>query len=190
MEQLNQKNLPEIIGIDEDNCVNCHACISACPVKFCNDGSGDVVKINSNMCIGCGKCESVCPYNAIELLESTKIIRECLHLMRKGDISIKVPKIVPKGEAVFRVEAPRGELFYYAKSDGTDRPYRIKIRTPTLSNINSLKPMLKGQQLADVPLIVASIDPCFSCRDRVTLIDHKTNETTKIDETYLRTKRR
>lgn len=64
MDQLEQKNLSEIIGIDEDKCVNCHACISACPVKFCNDGSGDVVKINANMCIGCGKCLIACTHEA------------------------------------------------------------------------------------------------------------------------------
>jgi PAS domain S-box-containing protein len=64
MEQFIQRELSEIIGIDEDNCVNCHACISACPVKFCNDGSGDVVKINKNMCIGCGKCLIACTHEA------------------------------------------------------------------------------------------------------------------------------
>ncbi len=121
-----------------------------------------------------------------ELLESTKIIRQCLHLMPKGELSIKVPDIVPVGEAISRGEAPRGEIFYYARSDGTDKPYRIKIRTPTLANIHSLQPMLKGQQLADLPIIVASIDPCFSCTDRVTLLDTRTGISKTVDETYLK----
>ncbi len=121
-----------------------------------------------------------------ELLESTKIIRQCLHLMPKGELSIKVPDIVPEGEAISRGEAPRGEIFYYARSDGTDKPYRIKIRTPTLANIHPLQPMLKGQQLADLPIIVASIDPCFSCTDRVTLLDTRTGISKTVDEAYLK----
>ncbi len=125
-----------------------------------------------------------------ELLESTKIIRQCLHMMPEGSLSVKVPDIIPEGEAIYHAEAPRGEILYYARSDGTDKPYRVKIRTPTLANILSLKPMLKGQQLADMPVIVASIDPCFSCTDRVTLLDTKTGRTKTVDETYLKSLKR
>lgn len=64
MTSLQQIDLPKVIGVDEEKCINCHACISACPVKYCNDGSGDVVKLNSNMCIACGKCLSVCTHDA------------------------------------------------------------------------------------------------------------------------------
>ncbi len=64
MNQLQQIELPKVIGVDEEKCINCHACISACPVKYCNDGSGDVVKVNSNMCIACGKCLSACTHEA------------------------------------------------------------------------------------------------------------------------------
>ncbi len=53
-----------LISVDEDKCVNCHACISACPVKFCNDGSGDIVKVNNDMCIGCGNCIEACTHDA------------------------------------------------------------------------------------------------------------------------------
>lgn len=60
--QLN--SLAKIIEVDAEKCVNCHACIAACPVKYCNDGSGDVVKINHNMCIGCGNCMRKCNHNA------------------------------------------------------------------------------------------------------------------------------
>jgi NAD-dependent dihydropyrimidine dehydrogenase PreA subunit len=56
--------LSTIIGVDKDKCVNCHTCISACPVKYCNDGSGDFVKVNPNMCIGCGNCLSRCTHEA------------------------------------------------------------------------------------------------------------------------------
>jgi len=69
------------------------------------------------------------------------------------------------------VEAPRGELAHFVRSDGSDKPYRYKIKTPTFSNIPSLAKMLKSTgryvvNIADVPVILASIDPCFSCTAR------------------------
>lgn len=54
------KKLIEVIGIKEENCINCHQCIAVCPVKVCSDGSGDVVKFNNNLCIACGKCIEAC----------------------------------------------------------------------------------------------------------------------------------
>lgn len=57
-------NLPETFTVDKDNCVNCHACIVVCPVKFCNDGSSDYVNVNPNMCIGCGACVDACTHDA------------------------------------------------------------------------------------------------------------------------------
>ena len=61
------RRLAPVIGIDKDKCVNCHACITDCPVKFCNDGSEDFVnyiKIDHNMCIGCGTCLKACTHDA------------------------------------------------------------------------------------------------------------------------------
>ncbi len=52
--------LIEVIGINEENCINCHQCIAVCPVKICSDGSGDVVKFNNHLCIGCGRCIEAC----------------------------------------------------------------------------------------------------------------------------------
>src|SRR6056297_2296886 len=59
-----QSNLVKVIAVDEDKCVNCHACIDACPVKYCNDGSGDSVTIDTNLCIACGACLSACTHDA------------------------------------------------------------------------------------------------------------------------------
>lgn len=50
----------EIIRINEENCTNCHQCIAVCPIKMCNNGSGDVVKFNDKLCIGCGRCVEAC----------------------------------------------------------------------------------------------------------------------------------
>ncbi|MFC2137166.1 PAS domain S-box protein [Bacteroidota bacterium] len=64
MAEIERISLPEVIEVDKEKCVNCHACISACPVKYCNDGSSDYVKVNPNMCIACGNCLAVCTHNA------------------------------------------------------------------------------------------------------------------------------
>jgi len=53
-------NFIEVVAINEENCINCHQCIAVCPVKFCNNGSGDVVKFNNLLCIGCGRCIEAC----------------------------------------------------------------------------------------------------------------------------------
>jgi ferredoxin len=57
-------SLSPVIGINEEKCINCHACVTACPVKFCNNGSGHFMKINHDMCIGCGHCISACSHDA------------------------------------------------------------------------------------------------------------------------------
>ena len=125
----------------------------------------------------------------LELYQSISILRTCLsRLSRLEDRTLvtKVPFSVPAGEAVAVTEAPRGELIYYARSNGTDKPERMRIRTPTFMNIvYCLPPILKGQQLADLPIIVSSVDPCFSCCDRVTVIDERKGSVQVVDEAWL-----
>jgi len=82
-----------------------------------------------------------------------------------GHVAVKV-KGKPDGEAVTRVEQPRGELMYYLKGTGAKYMDRVRIRTPTFANIPPLLAMLPGCELADVPVIVLSIDPCISCTER------------------------
>jgi len=101
-----------------------------------------------------------------EIGESIKIIDYAIDNLPSGPYRIRVPRVVPAGEAVSRVEAPRGELFYYVKSNGTSYPERVKIRTPTFSNIFSFAHIAKGCNIADVPVIFSSLDPCFACTDR------------------------
>jgi len=114
-----------------------------------------------------------------ECLESSRMIRESLYQMEslKGsEVALQVPpavKIKEGLETVSRVEAPRGELFYYLKAAG-EKPDRVKIRTPTYQTFHILDEVLKGHEIADVPVIIASLDPCLSCTDRVTVVDTKT----------------
>ncbi|MBN1439112.1 MAG: nickel-dependent hydrogenase large subunit [Anaerolineales bacterium] len=101
-----------------------------------------------------------------ELFESIRVIRELVRHLPEGELSVRFPRRVREGETVMQVEAPRGDLFYFIKSDGGERPYRVKVRTPSLRNFTSVLEGAIGQQLADVPMILAGIDPCFSCNDR------------------------
>lgn len=64
-------SLAKIIDVDAEKCQNCHACISACPSKFCNDGSGDHVSINDDLCIGCGQCIAACTWGARTIVDDT-----------------------------------------------------------------------------------------------------------------------
>ena len=113
----------------------------------------------------------------LEVGQSIDIIRQCLDLLPAGEIlwEPKLPKLLAackkaQGEAIGRVEAPRGECMHYVRMDGNEAPASWKIKASSYSNLMSWIPMLEGEQLADVPIIVASIDPCLSCTDRVAII--------------------
>ena len=101
-----------------------------------------------------------------ELIESAKIIDYAVDNLPNGPYRIKVPRIVVVGEALTRVEAPRGALLYYVKSNGSAYPERVKVRTPTFSNIPAFQKTAIGGNIADVPANFVSLDPCFSCTDR------------------------
>lgn len=105
-----------------------------------------------------------------ELFESYRLIREILDKLPEGELQTRMPRKVKEGETISRVEAPRGECFYFIKSNGGDTPERIKVRTPTLCNMGSVVATAVGHQLADMPMILAGIDPCFSCNDRTVAI--------------------
>jgi NADH-quinone oxidoreductase subunit D len=105
-----------------------------------------------------------------ELFETYQVIRKILETMPQSDLTVRMPRKVKAGETVSRVEAPRGELFYFIKSNGSDMPDRVKVRTPTLCNMASVLSLSIGQQLADVPMILVGVDPCFSCNDRSVVV--------------------
>lgn len=107
-----------------------------------------------------------------ELMESYNMVRVLLANMPDGAIRVKAPVKIPAGEALSRYEAPRGEDVHYVKSNGTGYPERVKVRAPTLANLAAIQKMLEGQYLADAPITIAAIDPCFSCADRcISVVD-------------------
>lgn len=113
----------------------------------------------------------------LEVGQSCQIIRQCLSEMPAGPVTAeeKLAKLLlickkAQGEAIGRVEAPRGECFHYVRMDGRDAPHTWKVKASSYSNLMSWIPMLRGEQIADIPIIVASIDPCLSCTDRVAVV--------------------
>jgi Ni,Fe-hydrogenase III large subunit len=106
-----------------------------------------------------------------EINESCRLVTEAIDKIPEGPIKLTIPRLIPKGDALGHVEAPRGELFYFIRSEGKQQPERVKIRTPTLANILTAMEMLKGQTLADVPVVLTGMDPCFGCMDRVSVVE-------------------
>ena len=122
-----------------------------------------------------------------ELMECFKIIRTALDNMPDGPVEAKFPRRVPAGEAFSRYEAPRGEDVHYVRANGTDKPERVKVRAPTMANAASVANMLQGGYLADVPIVIAAIDPCFSCTDRAIVVrDNKSGGEASLDWNALR----
>jgi len=114
----------------------------------------------------------------LELVQSIQIIEQCLENMPSGEIVAekKLVKLLnqlkkAKGEGIGRHEAPRGEVIHYVKLNESELPEVWKARAPTYNNLMTWVPMLIGQQIADIPIVIASIDPCIACMDRVTILN-------------------
>jgi iron only hydrogenase large subunit-like protein len=115
---LGTTNLTPVIKIDETKCINCHACISACPVKYCVDGSGEKLQINSDLCIGCGHCIIVCTHKARQPMDDFSPFMADL---KRGDKMIAV--VAPAIASVF----PRRYLNIngYLKSLGVETVFDV-----------------------------------------------------------------
>ncbi len=100
-----------------------------------------------------------------EIFQSINLIKQAIELIPEGDIKVKVVGN-PNGEHFTRIEQPRGEVIYYAKANGTKFLDRVRVRTPTFANVPALLETLKGCELADVPILILTIDPCISCTER------------------------
>jgi len=109
-----------------------------------------------------------------ELVESYKMIEFILENLPSGDVKVKASRRVKEGEVVSRYEAPRGENIHYVRSNGTDKPERLKVRAPTLANYPATIEMLKNGYVADIPLVFAAIDPCICCAERFVEITDNT----------------
>jgi NADH-quinone oxidoreductase subunit D len=118
----------------------------------------------------------------LETFESIKICKQCLEKLKtaNGGIRNNVKEISP-GEGIGRYEAPRGEVFHYVRTDGTNRPVRHKVRAPSYVNIPTFKASCKGIPVADALITLAAVDPCYCCTERSLKIRDKNNEPYKID---------
>ncbi|MFH1638607.1 MAG: nickel-dependent hydrogenase large subunit [Candidatus Woesearchaeota archaeon] len=116
-----------------------------------------------------------------EVQESISMLRQICKTIPPGSVPKEMPTRIKEGEAFARVEAPRGENFhYYIVKD-----YKIirgKVKTPTLVNIQALRPMLIGGEVGDIPVNVSTIDPCFGCMERVMVVKEGKKEVLTEDE--------
>ena len=103
-----------------------------------------------------------------EMRQSLHIIEQAMAQMESGEIMAKVRRISrpPKGEVYMRTESPRGDLGVFIVSDGSDRPYRLKVRAPSFANLQGLKHMLRNAYVADAVVILGSIDIVLGEVDR------------------------
>ena len=109
----------------------------------------------------------------LENFESIKIIRQCLKLLedtKPGDICAEIRE-VPPGEGIGVYEAPRGEVLHYVRSNGGNMPIRHKVRAPSFNNILTNELSVLGNSVADAGLITAAVDPCYSCTERIGVVD-------------------
>ena len=107
-----------------------------------------------------------------EMFESVKILKACLSQLPVGEIDCLI-KDIPPGEGIGHIEAPRGECFHYVRSDGTNHPARHKIRAPTFMNLPTFKESVIGGAIPDAAIIIAAIDPCYCCTERMAVRDRK-----------------
>ncbi|MDP4093512.1 MAG: nickel-dependent hydrogenase large subunit [Bacillota bacterium] len=112
-----------------------------------------------------GDCYARTVVRLKEVYQSISLIKQAIAKIPAGETSVPV-KGFPNGEVISRVEQPRGEVLYYMRGNGTKNLERLRVRTPTFANIPTLLKMLPGSQLADVPVLILTVDPCISCTER------------------------
>jgi ech hydrogenase subunit E len=112
-----------------------------------------------------GDCYARCLVRIRENFQSIDLIRQAAGKLPEGPIDVKVTG-TPNGEYYSRVEQPRGEVIHYVKGNGAKFLQRVRVRVPTFSNIPAMIKVLKGSEVADVPNIILTLDPCISCTER------------------------
>lgn len=101
-----------------------------------------------------------------EIFVALDLLRQAIAKIPAGEINVKVKGNPPQAEAFIQVEQPRGEVTYTVKGNGTKNLEKMHVRTPTFANIPAFLTMLPGCELADVPVLALTIDPCISCTER------------------------
>jgi formate hydrogenlyase subunit 5 len=122
---------------------------------------------------------------AEEVFDALSIIEYCLDQMPEGPILIEGFTYTPYRFALGSTEAPRGEDIHWTMLGDNQKLYRWRCRAPTYANWPPLRYMLRDNTIADAPLIVSSIDPCYSCTDRVTMVDVRREKSTTVPYTEL-----
>lgn len=104
----------------------------------------------------------------LEMFESVRIIEQCVRQLKtlRGPVDSN-PPCIPPGEGIGHYEAPRGEVFHYIRSDGGNRPVRHKVRAPSYMNVPTNRETVVGSTIADATLILAAVDPCYCCTERM-----------------------
>ena len=119
-----------------------------------------------------GDCFARYGVRMVEFRESLKIVRQVLDGLPEGPVSSRpglksvAQTRIPKGEAYARIEGPRGEVGCYLIADGSAKPYRMKWRGASFSNLSVLPHIIPGHKVADVVAIMGSVDPVFGEVDR------------------------
>ena len=108
----------------------------------------------------------------LEMYESIKIVEQCLDRLKtvRGPIDSN-PKEIKPGDGIGHYEAPRGEVFHYVRSDGGNRPARHKVRAPSYMNVPTDRVAVLGETVADATIILAAVDPCYCCTERMAAVD-------------------
>ena len=115
---------------------------------------------------------------AKEVFEAVRIIRQCLDKMEPGPLQLDIPEELPVGRiGISSIEAPRGESHHFVITGENNKPRRWRVRAPTYQNLQGVPGMIKDQMIADMTISLGSIDPCFSCTDRMETIDIKSGVT-------------
>ena len=115
---------------------------------------------------------------AKEVFEAIKIVRQALDKMEPGPLMAEITESLPVGRiGLSSVEAPRGESHHFVITGENNKPRRWRVRAPTYQNLQGVPIMIKDQMIADMTISLGSIDPCFSCTDRMETIDIRTGET-------------
>jgi ech hydrogenase subunit E len=106
-----------------------------------------------------------CEVRLKEVYASIDLILQAIDKLPEGEIAAKVTGM-PSGQSFVRLEQPRGEVLYHVRADGSKFLQRFRVRTPTFANLPALLKILEGRSLANVPVLILTIDPCISCTER------------------------